>query len=350
MTAVDRDARWQVDGADYPAGGSTADRLRFALRYAILAPSSHNSQPWRYFVDGSAVELYADRDRRLSVVDPDDRELVMSCGAALFTLRLALNHFGEDVDVDVAILPEGPDSALLARIELRGRPYRTGPQERDMFAAIARRHTSRVVFDETPVSEQIILALRDAAFRERAWFFDIPAIHYFWVAGLVADADTVQMSNPEFRHELAHWMRTSHSSSGDGMPGYAFGFSELQSVVGPLVVRTFDVGSSTAAKDQELAEGSPVLAILCTPYDDVPNWLAAGQALQRVLLTATAAGLQASFLNQPIEIPDMRNRLATELRISGRPQQLLRFGFGPAGRPTPRRPVEDVLLSARPAR
>ena len=86
------------------------------------------------------------------------------------------------------------------------------------------------------------------------------------------------------------------------MPGYALGMSELQSVVGPLIVRTFDVGKSQAAKDDELSRGSALLALIVTETDDVTDWIAAGQAMQRVLLTATAAGLRASFLNQPIEI------------------------------------------------
>src|SRR5829696_7578988 len=103
---------WLVDDANFPAGGSKADVLRFALRYAVLAPSSHNSQPWLFYVDGNAVEIYADHTRRLPVVDPDDRELVMSCGAALYNLRLALRHFANGCDV--AVLPEGIDGALLA--------------------------------------------------------------------------------------------------------------------------------------------------------------------------------------------------------------------------------------------
>lgn len=132
------------------------------------------------------------------------------------------------------------------------------------------------------------------------------------------------------------------------MPGFALGLSELQSVVGPLIVRTFDVGSSQAAKDDDLSRGSALLAVLVTPSDGVADWIAAGQALQRVLLTATAAGLQASFLNQPVEIPSMRLQLARRLDLPGPPQLLLRFGYGPSSAPTPRRPIEDVLVARRP--
>ncbi len=133
------------------------------------------------------------------------------------------------------------------------------------------------------------------------------------------------------------------------MPGYALGLSELQSVVGPLMVRTFDIGTSQAAKDEELSRWSALLAVIVTSSDDTPDWIGAGQALQRVLLTATAAGLQASFMNQPIEISSMRVQLGRELGLPGHPQLLLRVGYGPNAAPTPRRDVSDVLVTEPPA-
>jgi Nitroreductase family len=107
---------------------------------------------------------------------------------------------------------------------------------------------------------------------------------------------------------------------------------------------------SQAAKDNELSRGSALLALIVTESDDVTDWIAAGQAMQRVLLTATAAGLRASFLNQPIEISSMRLQLARALALDGDPQLLLRFGYGPNAAPTPRRPLADVLVAARPPR
>ena len=348
MAVADRHQSWLVDDADFPAAGNTADLLRFALRYAVLAPSSHNSQPWLFRVDGKAVEVYADRRRRLPVVDPDDRELVMSCGAALYNLTLALSHIGEGVDV--SILPNGTDSDLLARLELTGRSATPNAETENLFPAITNRHTCRSAFDQTPVDQKTVHDLRNAAFAEGAWLFDVPDEQRHKVTWFVTDADFIQMSEPAFRRELSHWMRTSYPVRDDGMPGYALGLSELQSVVGPLMVRTFDVGTSQAAKDDELSRWSALLALIVTSTDEKPDWIAAGKALQRVLLTATAAGLQASFLNQPIEISSMRLQLARELGLPGHPQLLLRFGYGPNAAPTPRREVSDVLVTEPPTR
>ena len=116
------------------------------------------------------------------------------------------------------------------------------------------------------------------------------------------------------------------------------------SAAGPLVVRTFDMGNGQAAKDRQLAEGSPVLAILGTEDDTPTDWLAAGQALAGVLLRAQAEGVAASFLNQPIEVPELRPQLRDAIGRSGFPQLLLRMGYGPEVKPTPRRTVEEVLI------
>jgi hypothetical protein len=111
----------RIEVGDYPEGDSTSERVVFLLRYAVLAPSSHNTQPWRFRVDADGVELRADRTRRLPVVDPHDGELVISCGAALETLRLAARRSGDEFHVDP--LPDPSDRDLLARLRLEtGKP------------------------------------------------------------------------------------------------------------------------------------------------------------------------------------------------------------------------------------
>ena len=121
-----------------------------------------------------------------------------------------------------------------------------------------------------------------------------------------------------------------HTHARDGMPGTGFGMGELESLVAPLLIRTFDMGSR-AAKDEELATGSPVIAVLGTEEDSASDHLRAGQAVAHLLLRATAEGLSASFLNQPNEVPPLRRRLASTIGQAGWPQMLIRFGYGSAG-------------------
>jgi len=164
------------------------------------------------------------------------------------------------------------------------------------------------------------------------------------MADLIEKGDRAQWANKAFRHELAKWVHANHSKRRDGIPGYARGIGSLMSYAGPLVVRTFDMGDGQAASDYELATGSPALGVLGTEGDTVRDWLAAGQALARVLLRARVEDVWASFLNQPVEVPSLRMNVSHAIGSPGFPQAILRFGFANDIIPTPRRQVEDVII------
>lgn len=342
---------WHVPPGEYPREGSPAEKLAFCVRYAILAPSSHNSQPWLFRRHGNALELLADRSRALPIVDPEDRELVISCGAALFHLRVALRRFGHAGRVTMLDPPDEHDALSLrsvpdhlATIAL-GEPRPPTRADERLFEAIPERRTNRRPFDPRPVRTALLDDLQEAARAEGAWLAVLERDEArVALADLVAEADREQGADPRFRRELAAWVNPNRSRSRDGMPGYALGMGDLASYVGPVVVRTFDWGEGQAAKDRQLAEGSPALAILGTRGDHPYAWLNAGQALDRVSLRATADGVSASYLNQPIELPDLRSRVTQIAAHDGFAQIVLRLGYGPDVPPTPRRPLEDVLI------
>jgi nitroreductase len=336
---------WGILPDGYPTDGYASDRLHYALRFAVLAPSGHNTQPWQFRVThDDAVDVFADRSRALPVVDPHDRELVMSCGAALFGLRLALDAFGEQHSVQYT--PEPMDFDLLARVQLTGRGA-PDPEARRLLEAVTRRHTNRTAFERRPVPADVVRRMQDAATVEGARLHVVPDEARAGVADLIAAADRTQMENHSFRRELAQWLHTGRSHSHDGMHDYPIGLSDVMAAAEPLIVRTFDVGSSRAATDRELVEGSPLLAVLATDGDDVADWISAGQAMFRTLLVATDADLAASFLGQPVEVPDARWQLAGVAGVDGVPQLVLRFGYAPPVAPSPRRPLEEVLLPPR---
>jgi nitroreductase len=325
----------------FPLNGTPAEKLSWAAEYAVKAPSSHNSQPWRFRVDGDTLELRADRARALPVVDPHDRELTISCGAALFFLRAALRNVGETASVET--LPDPADPDLLARIRLDAgeAPSR---REKQVFWAMRARRTNRRRYEKREVPQELLLALGRTAEAEGARFTVVESDESRTrLADLVAQADRLQIDDQSFRRELAAWIHPNRSHSGDGMPGSALGMSDLTSRLGPFAVRTFDWGRGRAAKDEQLALGSPVLAVLTTKADGPADWLAAGQALGHVLLQATVDDVVASFLNQPVEVEELRGEVAA-LAGGGAPQLVLRLGFV-AGKvpPTPRRPVADVF-------
>ena len=330
-------------------------KFNFLLRYAVLAPSGHNTQPWLFKIAGSnnTIEIYADRSRALPVVDPDDRELVISCGAALYHLRLAANHFG--IADEVQLLPDknnNPD--LLARIALREYDEATtttirkqAEQDTPLFKAITKRRSNRSPFEDRKLPDDLLASLKDSARAYSAWVDVIShnkETKKNILADLISQGDKIQLSDKRFRRELAAWMHPNRSNSKDGMPGYAHGISDIASYVGPFMIRTFDVGKGQAAKDRQLSIGSPVLAVLGTDADEPLPWIQTGQALARILLQARAQDVWTSFMNQPIEVPELRPKLLQALgRSTGFPQLLMRMGYGKEVKPTPRREIEDVI-------
>lgn len=334
------DDPWEVQEADFPVDAMPEDQLRFLLNYAVLAPSSHNAQPWLFRLSGDEVALLADRTRALPVADPEDRELIMSCGAALLNLRVAIRHFGFSGDVRAFSDLRDPDLLAYVRMGDRGT---SSDSDSDLFRCIPRRRTFRFPFEDRPVETGVATRLSDVAADEGCTLslFEDPDSKNA-LADLIAEGDRIQGGDRSFRRELASWIHPNRSHSRDGIPGYGIGLGDLKSLTGPFVVRTFDQGRGRAAHDRELAEGSPLLAVLSTSADNPASWLEAGQALQRVLLTACAHGLYASFLNQPIECPTLRPRVA-EIVGNGVPQVILRLGPGRTVRCSPRRSVMDVL-------
>jgi nitroreductase len=333
---------WEISERTFPKTGKPSDKLRYLLSYAVLAPSEHNSQPWLFKITAEEIELHADRTRALPVCDPEDRELVMACGAALLNLRIALRHFG--FEGKVKTFPEKDDPDLLARVGFGGKHKPTAEDDL-LFRAITQRRTNRMPFEARNIPQEALAELGAAASREGAWLqFVLGEKARNKVADLVAEADRIQMADRTFRRELAAWMHRNRTVSHDGMPGYAMGLGSLTSNLAPIVVRTFDFGKGQAAKDRQLAAGSPVLAVLGTNANAPENWLSAGQALERVLLRAGAEDISASFLNQPIEVPELHASLREALGLKGVPQLLLRLGYGPKVKPTPRRTAGEVLM------
>jgi len=331
-----------LPAAEFPREGTSAEKFRYLIRHAIMAPSSHNSQPWLFRIHDDQCELYADRTRGCRVTDPNDRELTISCGAALQNLEVAARNFEHATDIQT--FPEAGDFDLLARIRLLG-GCEAALEDNLLFSAIARRRTVRRPFEPDPVPPALLNALEVEAHEAGAWLHVVHSEdERFDLADLIAAADRDQWADKSYRLELAAWMHPNKTDSRDGLPGYAGGVGDILSHVGPLAVRTFDLGKGRAAKDRDLTLHSPTLAVLGADGDSPRDWLAAGRALQRVWLRATVEDLRVSFLNQPLQVAALRPEVSRIIRRDGHPQLILRLGFGPEAKATPRRSVQETLL------
>lgn len=306
------------------------------LEQATRAPSSHNTQPWLFRARDEALELFADRTRALPVNDPYDRELTISCGAALAHLEVAVAAAGHGTRT--RLVPDAREPDHLATLTWGGAP----DAER---AALARwidgRRSTREPFGARALPAGLIEELAGGVEREACWLEPIEGEpRRERLAGLVAEGDRAQFADPRWRRELANWMHPRRKGDGLMQP-------ELVAPVSRAVVRAFDLGASTGAKDRERTLEAPLVAVLGSRRDETEDWLRAGLALGELALRAAAHDVQIGYLNQPCQVAELRTRLQSELDLPGFPQLVLRLGHAPAARhPSSRRPVADVLLDA----
>jgi len=319
--------------------------LRRIIESAAAAPSIHNTQPWRFtVVADDLLHVEADQDRALWVSDPLARALYLSCGAALFNIKTAIRMTGFNPLVWPLPDPEHAPTVVAAVQAEPGRPPAFA--ERELYEAIWRRHTDRNPFTSEPISGSVVVALERAAGLEFATLRMLTTSEAAIVLDLAAKASTELARDVAHTIELQRWIATN--SSREGIPAEALPSTPRRD---PAPVRgDLSAASPAIARPSADYEESPQLAVLTTARDEPADWLRAGQALQRVLLTATAHGVSASFLYQSIELRDMRGDEAPAWPFPETPQMVVRLGYGGQPAATPRRPLEDVLTRLADAR
>jgi nitroreductase len=309
------------------------------LTTASLAPSVHNSQPWCFRLLPDRIELHADLSRALPATDPGGRELRLSCGAALFNLRLALKALG--IRPLVTLLPgtEGPGALAIVR---RGGRIQLNEEMHGLLMAVRSRRTNRRPFVDAPIPAAHRQIIVRAAELERSWLHVVSdRSERAQLQRFVVRAHRDQLADKDVQAELAAWTG-SRAATGLGVPLRSAGPQpESQD---EWVLRDFSPGEPVERMPGKDYESDPLVVVLCSFYSGPLAELQAGQAMQRVLLAATTVGLSASFLSQPVEVPGIRDELRRALGGSLVPQTMLRIGFGSPVPATPRRSVDDLLI------
>ncbi|HEX7105510.1 MAG TPA: nitroreductase family protein [Acidothermaceae bacterium] len=318
--------------------------LRAVLAAAQRAPSLHNSQPWRFVLDRTGIEVHGDDGRWLRHTDPLRRELVMSCGAAILNMRVAAAAMRRRLVV--RLTPDAADPAHLATLAFSG----VHPDELPdaaLLSAVERRRSYRQSFASRVVADPVLAALRQAAIDER--------VDARWVVGalrpLLTRLTTISMvvldSDADYRRELRRWT-TGRSNAPEGVPAPCFG---AESLTGDPPLRDFAAAMPWIGRPTEVFAPEAWL-LLSTETDDCDAWLRTGQAAERVLLEATARGLAGGFISQGFELSAVRRETVRHIAPAGVPQLILRLGYPTPtdGRTPPvagRRPLDDMVRAGR---
>ena len=320
---------------DFPQQGTLAEQCRFLLHYASLAPSSHNTQPWRFQVTDRSVRFFMDRERWLRCADPDQRELHLSVGCAVQAFVRVLPHFG----LLGAVTYKPDDRQPDCLVDVLVRHAEGGPERPSVLHLFSERHTSHGDFVDREPTPSLLAELQAAAEHHGV---DLSLIREpsqraeaaYWLA----QAEARQYADPAWREELAHWIRQG-----------VFGTNWLISRLGSMAVRYLDMGSSTVRKDEAHLQQAPVLAVLTCRRDEPVSWLCAGQAFMDICLLLAREQAAVQPMSALVEDREARARLAGLCVPADRhPVHPFRVGYEVGGeqRQSPRRPLDEMLSGA----
>ena len=326
-------AGWEPD----PLGTKWAT----CLQSAISAPSVHNSQPWRFRLGVHHVDVFVDSSRRLTAIDPMGREAMISVGAAVLNLRVAILAAGRIPLTQLLPSPDEPE--LVARITL-GAAHHPDATMLALQSAIGQRRTNRRPFRDIEVRDEVLDQLTAAASAEAATLTVADPVGREVILDIVRNAQDAQARDPRYISELGNWTALD-PMFGEGVPARSFGPTHDWDDV---PIRDFGLAHPEARRRHDWFEAAPTVVVLSTDADTPVQWLRAGQAMERVLLTATVRGVANTPMTAPTELPELRGLLneSGDRRVA---QVILRLGYGDPCPPTPRRPLADVLESTRRA-
>ena len=324
-------------------------RMRELVRYAALAPSSHNTQCWRFRIAERSISIAPDLQRRCPAVDPDDHHLFVSLGCAAENLLQAATAMGLHGDPVFDSGADGADGADVADVALRVALEPTKALQSSLFEAIPRRQSTRTEFDGKPLSNEELRLLEAAGTGNgvRVELITAPQAMAS-VLDFVVLGNTAQMRDPAFVRELKQWMRfngAQAAASGDGLFSACSGNPTGPEWIGSRMFDLFFKEKNENDKYARHVRSSAGIAVFVSEADDRAHWIEAGRAFQRFALQATALGIRNAHLNQPVEVASLRPQFARSIGVtSGRPDLVVRFGRGPEMPRSLRRPLEAMLI------
>lgn len=315
------------------------DSKRKLIHYATLAANGHNTQPWKFAIRGNAIEIHPDYSRELKIVDPRHRELWISLGCALENLLLAARAVGYAAEVAY------PDSADLIRVTLA----LDTPQSSPLFDAIPQRQNTRSEYDGQPIPAADLDRIRFLPAELGVSLRCLTTVNELaTVADYVSEGNLSQYADPAFVAELLEWLRFNRKdalTTMDGLYSVCSGNPEVPARLGRMFVAGTEPQQQAAA-DAKKVRSSSAAVVIVSETEDKSAWVRTGQVYERLALQTTALGIKSAFLNQPIEVNELRTQFQNAMGVgAAQPQLLVRLGYAESMPHSLRRSVAHVLLT-----
>ena len=311
------------------------DPMQRLVHFARLAPSTHNSQPWRFVIERDAVDVFADFGRWMQVADRDRRQLHLSLGCALESLLIAADY--EGLGTEVRYFPVPADESYVCRVAVRAGGAKREDAAAALLHAVPTRHTSHQLFDAAkPVGAEDRARLANAVTGEGiALHFADSAEAKEAVAGLLHTAETTMFADPEYRRDIGRWLEAG-----------PFGKQWLLARLSEIGAARVPAARQILNAELERVQSAPLLALLTSRRDGRIDQLRAGQAYLRVALVAERNGLRCQPQSALLERPESRAQVAHLFGAGERSaQHLFRLGCAaPEAVRTRRRALKDVMV------
>lgn len=343
-------APWLVAEKDFPRNGNTHEQMQFLLRYAVLAPSFYNSQPWQFAISDEAhqINVYVNRSHWLKVADPNKRELYISLGCALENLLVAIDYFG--LGHSVAYFPEGDNEDWAARVRVVTGRESVAPRPANLFGAISRIHTYHHAYKGRPILNEHMSYIgdflinykyeeSDMTHHIRLETSDDPGLRKE-IGRLVSHGDAIIFADAAFRRELGELL----AQSDYGKPWWFMSESAKPGKINA------ELGEYVAEQEAQIVSSAPVIGVLTSNFDNPTALIKIGQAYERIALEATLVGIGIYPMFQLMELAEMKNTVQNLFPVlHGYPQLVFAMGYAEKEYEdvmTPRIPVEEVMLRA----
>lgn len=311
---------WQIDFGEFDRRTGNADRLRSLVRFAVLAPSSHNSQPWIFEVSESRIVVRPDVRRALPKSDTNHRQLFISLGCAVENVLIAADYYGLVATVDYR-----DDGAMVSFQEA---PRKPAQDESHLIFSIPKRHTNRNAYDDRMPKEHFVARMRGLADDDMRIDCITDHKQKNAIADTVIAAGIGAMDDVGFREELSRYVKSNMTHAYTGMPMFGFGMPLVLSLAAPFILKRFNMNKLSRKQDEKLLkEHTPMMAVISTKEDDHKAWMRVGQVYERIALEAERDGIKTAPMAAAVQIGEFYRDLQRVLDTSWRPQMFFRIGY-----------------------